>query len=186
MSQQELLTTTLQLLNRNQFEYMLTGSIASSIHGEPRASHDIDVVINLAKSNIEKIYELFPTPRFYLSETAIREAIEHQKMFNVLEIDSGEKIDFWILSNDEFDRSRFARRQEIQIGTTSGFISTVEDTILMKLKWAKDSGGSSKQLNDVLRMFELQGEALDQDYLRIWSYKLEVADIWKTIMEVDD
>jgi hypothetical protein len=76
MSQQELLKHVIATLERLGIDYMVTGSIASSMQGEPRSSHDIDVVVNLPASAIPRLLQSFPAPDYYLAESAIREAIQ--------------------------------------------------------------------------------------------------------------
>ena len=51
MSQQELLTAVAAALDRIGIQYMVTGSIASSLYGEPRLSHDIDVLVHTASGD---------------------------------------------------------------------------------------------------------------------------------------
>lgn len=75
MSQPDLLRRIAQSLAAAGIEYMITGSIASSLQGEPRATHDIDLVVSIDASAISALRASFPPPRFYLDETAIREAI---------------------------------------------------------------------------------------------------------------
>ena len=93
-------------------------------------------------------------------------------MFNILSIQSGDKIDIWKLADSEFEQSRFARRQTLDLFGLAVMISSPEDTILMKLLWTHLSGGSEKQLFDAARVYELQVDILDQDYLDIWIKKL--------------
>ena len=102
-------------------------------------------------------------------------------MFNLLSVDSGDEADFWLLTPDPFDQSHFARRTPAKLGGISIDVSTPEDTILMKLKWACDSGGSEKQLQDVLRIYELQGELLDRAYLVGWVDRLRVRELWERV-----
>jgi len=47
----------------------------------------------------------------------------------------------------------------------------------MKLRWARRSGGSEKQLTDALRVYELQAARLDQAYLHEWAVRLGVRDL---------
>jgi hypothetical protein len=84
------------------------------------------------------------------------------------------KVDFWLLTEDPFDRSRFARRYHEEVLDMRIAVSSPEDTILMKLRWAKMSGGSEKQFTDAVRVYEVQHEKLDQQYLREWVLKLGV------------
>ncbi|MEI7685299.1 MAG: hypothetical protein WCL32_09750 [Planctomycetota bacterium] len=97
-------------------------------------------------------------------------------MFNLLSLKDGEKVDFWIRTDEPFDQSRFARRRSIQIGALAVNVSTPEDTILAKLRWSKLSGGSEKQLQDALRVYEVQSETLDLAYLVDWAQRLKVED----------
>lgn len=101
MSQQELLKKTLHALNEHDFPYMLTGSIVSSIQGEPRLSHDIDVIITGTHRILSILRDSFNETSYYYDETAIKEAIISQRMFNVIDTNSGDKIDFWMLTAPE-------------------------------------------------------------------------------------
>jgi len=83
-------------------------------------------------------------------------------------------VDFWLLTDDEFDRSRFSRRRTVSFLGIGLKLSSPEDTILQKLKWARLSGGSEKQFTDALRVYEVQGESLDGDYLEEWAAALGV------------
>jgi len=83
-------------------------------------------------------------------------------MFNLIDTTEGDKIDFWILTNDAFDKSRFKRKIEEDIFGFSMKVSSPEDTILAKLKWIKLSGGSQKQFTDALRVYEVQYHTLIQ------------------------
>ncbi len=98
-------------------------------------------------------------------------------MFNLLDVREGEKVDFWVLTDEPFDQMRFSRRYTQDLGAVRISVSQPEDTILMKLKWAKMSGGSEKQLTDALRVYEVQFGQLDIDYLQHWAGELDIADL---------
>jgi len=82
-------------------------------------------------------------------------------MFNVLDTIEGDKIDFWILTDDPFDKTRFQRKYEENAFGFKIKLSTLEDTILAKLRWANLSGGSEKQFTDALRVYEVPHDGLD-------------------------
>jgi hypothetical protein len=182
MSQQDLLTEVTLALKQQGIEFLLTGSHASSLQGEARSTHDIDLLVRLTLDDVDSLSRIFPPDRFYLSKSAMQEAIRAGRMFNVLETTTGEKIDFWVLTDTAFDQSRFARRQKIQLPGLSLDVSSPEDTILMKLWWGRRSGGSEKQFQDVLRVYELQGEVLDQEYLQKWASELGVVELWQRVL----
>jgi len=181
MSQQELLKRVVKVLEEAGIDYMITGSIASSFYGEPRSTHDIDIVVVIEKSKAKQLIKAFPSPDYYLTEESIFEAIEFKNMFNLLEAEHGGKVDFWILKEEPFDRSRFSRRNIEEINELKIQVSSAEDTILVKLNWAELSGGSEKQFGDALRVYEVQYQKLDSDYLESWVKKLNLEKIWKRL-----
>ena len=183
MSQQELLNDVVRSLQGLGIEFMLSGSLASSLQGEARATHDIDLVTRLTLQDVDRLFTMFNVERFYLSKEAIADAIRTRRMFNLLETATGEKVDFWVLTDSPFDQSRFARRQQIDLGEFVIDVSSPEDTILMKLLWCKQSGGSEKQFNDVLRVYELQAALLDMRYIHSWVEELDIKDLWQRVLD---
>jgi hypothetical protein len=181
MPQQELLNIVVQRLNELGISYMMTGSMVSSLQGEPRSTHDIDLVIALEGAQIEKLAHSFQPPDFYLSHDAIVDAVRTGTMFNLLSLSQGEKVDFWLLTDDAFERSRFARKRTEIVQGSPIVISSPEDTILAKLKWAKMSGGSEKQSTDALRVYEVQRANLDLSYLNQWASQLGIDDLWEKL-----
>ncbi|MBI4810439.1 MAG: hypothetical protein HY800_03170 [Ignavibacteriales bacterium] len=162
---------------------MLTGSYISSLQGVPRSTHDIDILVSLDKDDLIKFHNTFPKSDYYVDEQSILNAIEQQTMFNVLDIREGDKIDFWIITDNPFDQSRFSRKIKEELFGTKMFVSTPEDTILMKLKWANLSGGSEKQFTDALRVYEIQQEKLDLEYMNDWINRLNLQELWKRIQQ---
>ena len=180
MSQPELLKHVVSRLDQIGIEYMLTGSVVSSLQGEPRATHDIDVVIAIhgsAGGAAGSLKAAFPEPEFYLDEEAARAAITERAMFNLIETREGGKVDFWLLTDDAFDQSRFTRRSAEEFEGTRLIVSRPEDTILMKLRWAAASGGSERQFMDALRVYEVQHGRLDQSLLDTWAARLGVTEL---------
>lgn len=149
---------------------------------EPRLTHDLDFLVAIAADQVAVILATFSPPEFYVSEEAAAEAIRTQGMFNVLHTAEGDKVDFWILTSDPFDQSRFGRRYVEQVFGLDLKVSRPEDTILMKLRWAKMSGGSEKQFLDALHVYEVQAGALDLDYIARWAGALGVSEDWDRIV----
>lgn len=165
---------------------MITGSVASSLQGEPRATHDLDVVVAVQAEDAPALLEGFSRPRYYLDEQAILEAIQTGGMFNAISLEDGDKIDFWMLTNDPFDASRFARRVHADVFGIMLKVSSPEDTILAKLRWSQMSGGSEKSFVDALRVFEVQAKVLDRRYLDDWSNRLGVLELWTRLQSEAD
>lgn len=166
---------------------MITGSIASSIQGEPRLTHDIDIVIvTIPLSAVNALKKIFPSPDYYLDELSMQDANRYRTMFNLIEMTSGNKVDFWMLTADAFDQSRFARKYMLELKGIPVKFCRPEDTILSKLRWAKMSGGSEKQFTDALRVYELQYHTLDLGYIEHWSKELEIQELWNRLKEEAD
>ena len=120
MSQQELVRTVVQVLEEASIAYFLTGSVASSYQGEPRASHDIDIVVQISEADVGRIGDAFNDDDYYLDTETIREALQGGSMFNLIDTKGGDKVDFWLLTDDPFDISRMSRRclQKFQTDTS--------------------------------------------------------------------
>lgn len=181
MSQQELLRRVIQALDDAGIEYMVTGSVVSSLQGEPRSTHDIDLVVDVQRQVANILVKAFPPPDFYLDEDSIIDAINNQTMFNLIQVDTGDKVDFWILTEEPFDQSRFGRKYVEDVMGIQITVSRPEDTILVKLRWARLSGGSEKQFTDALRVYEVQSGNLDMNYLRSWAKKIGVEPLLERV-----
>lgn len=100
MSQQALLARVVAALEATGVPYMATGSIVSSIQGETRSSHDIDIVVAIPPDGARRLLEALPPPDFYLDPVAVHHAVDRRDMFNLIEPATGEKVDFWPVTND--------------------------------------------------------------------------------------
>jgi hypothetical protein len=182
VSPETLLKCVVEALDGAGIDYMITGSVASSLQGEPRSTHDLDVVIAIEQRDVPILLTAFPRPQFYHDEMAVREAVRTGGMFNVIEVEEGDKIDWWLLTSDPFDQSRFARKYEEQVFGIRLKVSRAEDTILQKLRWVKASGGTERSYLDALRVYEVQARQLDLAYVEEWATRLGVQDLWTRIL----
>jgi len=91
------------------------------------------------------VTRVLSTPEIYLDEHAVSDAARRRTMFNLIDSSSGDKADFWLLTDDPYDRERFARRVRIEALGLALSVSTPEDTILMKLRWSAQAGGSENR-----------------------------------------
>ncbi|HUP90461.1 MAG TPA: hypothetical protein VM100_13975 [Longimicrobiales bacterium] len=177
----------MQALDAAGIDYMITGSVASSLQGEPRSTHDLDVVAEISAEQVDIVTGAFPPPAFFLDEDAAREAVKTGGMFNVIDVQEGDKVDFWLLTDDAFDRSRFARKSTENVFGILIKVSAPEDTILQKLRWAQLAGGSEKYFVDALRVYEVQVGQLNLEYMQHWVEQLDLDKLWTRLQdEADD
>ena len=160
-------------------EYMITGSVASLMYGEPRFTHDIDLVVHLQESNFGLLPKIFPESEFYcppievIRLEATRELHGH---FNVIHHASGQKADLYPLK-DDLHRWAFARRKQDTYHDASYWLAPAEYVILRKLQYFRD-GSSSKHKQDVINILTGSSHLIDMDVLRekIQAYQLD--SIW--------
>jgi hypothetical protein len=183
VTQAELLRYLVESLEELGIEYMITGSQASIYYGEPRFTQDIDVVVELTPAHGPGLLERFPAPGFYLSEEAMREAIEIRGQFNVIHSDSGLKIDLVVKKDTPHARAEFGRRERHPIlpGTDAAF-ARPEDVILSKLAYFQQ-GGSERHLRDVAGMLRISREQIDTRYVDEWARRLALREIWEVVRQ---
>lgn len=159
--------------------HMLTGSHASTFHGEPRATNDVDLVIDPDPAGIDRFTGAVEATGLYCGDG--RAALVHRSMFNVIDTTTGAKVDLMLLRDRPFSRSEFGRRQAVTIDEVSLRIATAEDTILAKLEWA-GLGSSERQRRDVAGIVAVSGHRLDRAYLRRWAPELGVAEELEAVL----
>lgn len=162
--------------------YMLTGSFASTLHGAPRTTQDIDIVIAPTSGSLDALLRHFPVDQYYVSHDAASQAMVHESMFNVIDLASGWKIDFIIRKSRPFSLEEFERRREADLWGSRLFVASPEDVILAKLEWAK-LGESDRQLADVVGILRAQGDTLDLEYVQRWVEPLQIQDQWKAVQD---
>ncbi len=159
---------------------MLAGSFASSFHGDPRTTNDIDLVIDPTRQTLLDFVRSLDPAATYASEEAALDAFERRGQFNVVLLVSGWKVDLILCKRRAFSRSEFERRVRVSIDGTAVFIATAEDTIIAKLEWAK-GGESQRQLRDVRGILELRGDDLDRAYIETWVRELSLEEQWRAV-----
>jgi hypothetical protein len=143
----EVLNLITERLNKEEINYMISGSIAVNYYSIPRMTRDIDIVIELKDSNIDRFIEIFEN-KFYLDKKVIIDETSCAGMFNLIHKDYFVKVDFILRKDTEFRITEFSRKRKISIKDNSMWIVSPEDLILAKLDWAKESY-SEIQLGDV-------------------------------------
>ncbi len=157
--------------------YMLTGSYASSLHGQPRATQDIDIVIAPSRAQLLALLQKLPDTEYYVSEDAALEALSHQSQFNVIDFATGWKVDFIIMKARDFSREEFSRRTILEVENVPLSVASAEDVLIAKLEWAK-LGASERQIEDAAGILRLQGDRLDRGYVEKWVEQLGLEAQW--------
>ena len=160
-------------------DYVVVGSIASSIHGEYRASGDIDMVAEIQQEHIERLVSRLET-HFYIDDLSVRRAIARGLKFNVIHLSAIFKVDVFAASTS-LGKQQLARRQLYKLDPEMPeqvWVATPEDTILAKLHWYRIGGEVSElQWRDVRGIIGTRGNQLDLEYLQRWAEREGLNDL---------
>lgn len=178
---EEALRLLVRTLDQHGIPYMLTGSVATSYHGRPRATHDADVVIDPTAEQLDLLVQDLDAAGFYVNAAGARAALDLRRQFNAIESGHGCKLDLIIRKDRPFSREEFGRRQRVDLAFDQAVaMVTPEDAILSKLEWARRSGDSERQMRDVAGVLEIN-PALDRAYIERWALELGVSDLWQAL-----
>jgi len=160
--------------------YMMTGSMAMAVYSVPRMTRDIDIVIEVKSTDVDKIIKLF-SGDCYIDRDNVKQAVDNCTMFNIIHNEWIIKADFIIRKDEEYRREEFARRQKVVIDNMTIFVVSVEDLILSKLVWGKELQ-SELQFRDVRQMISdvLQ---LDWKYMKKWAVVLGIDNLLEKAAE---
>lgn len=181
MSQQELLSTIAWALDSREIPYLVSGSLASCLHGGFRPPRGIDLVVDLRAGQADALLDAFPPPEFFLAEDDVREAISGKELFNVMSLVDCTRVDFWPHSGSDFDLSRFARRNQAALGGVEISFPTAEDALLALLDWNRRHPAKTEALADAQEIYSVQRDLLDAGYLAHWAKALGVEEALLTL-----
>jgi len=165
-------------LESSGVRYFVTGSFASSAHGVPRSTNDIDIVIAPTPQQLDALLDQFPESEFGSSREDAFDALRQRSQFNVMDYGSHWKIDFILRQSTPFDASRFARRELVDIAGVRLYAASAEDVLITKLWWAK-LGESERQIIDAAGIIRVQAAKLDSGYVEKWVSVLDLDQQWK-------
>ncbi len=175
-----------EILEALAVSYLIGGSVASSILGEPRATLAVDIVADLQLSHVQPLVQAM-TGEFFIDERMVTEAIERKSSFNVIHLDSMQKVDIFVLSDQPLAQSEMQRRQQLVITQNPEklvWLPSPEDIILQKLIWYQMGNRvSDSQWRDVLGVMKVQADRLDFNYLAQWAETLKLTDLMAQVLE---
>jgi len=174
----DVLKTVARRLDGLGIPYMVTGSMAVNYYAVPRMTRDIDIVVELAGEDAERLSEAFEGD-FYVDREAVRRAIERRGLFNLIHGASVVKVDFVVRKESEYRREEFARRRRIRVEDEELCLVTPEDLIISKLDWARQSR-SEVQFSDVRNLLA-SVPSLDHAYVERWAGRLGLEALYREV-----
>jgi hypothetical protein len=178
MQEANLISIFVKPLNDANIEYMVTGSVASILYGEPRMTNDIDLVIKLSDKDALSIAELFPENQFYcppadviLSEIS-REARGH---FNIIHHQTALKADLYPIGKESLHKWAMGKRRKVKFDNNIICVAPPEYVIVRKLDYFRE-GGSQKHLTDIKKMLKYSGDIIDMSILKEKTAQLHLQE----------
>jgi hypothetical protein len=183
MPEPELFLLFVRPLNRAGIRYVVSGSVAAIFYGEPRLTHDVDFVVFLNATDVQRLIEVFPAKDFYLppKEAMLAETAREQKgHFNLIHHDTGFKADLYPTGRDELNAWAFRGKRSIEFEGESVTLAPPEYVILRKLEYYRE-GHAEKHLRDIRAMLAVSGEQLDQSVLNEWIQRRGLETEWRQV-----
>lgn len=176
----------LSVLDRLEIRYAIAGSIASSFHGRPRATVDIDLVADIREEHVPELVRL-TSDVLYSDEETILDAVRRGRSFNMIHRSTAFKFDVFPAGIDPFNVAELDRRTYTQTPVPGGSVEcaiiTAEDVILSKLRWYRLSGGSERQWDDMVGIVQRKRDRLDYEYLREVAKRLNASELLQQILD---
>lgn len=173
----------LRPLNRLKIRYVVSGSVASILYGEPRLTNDVDMLVFFRTDDIARLQEAFPSPEFYVPPAEVMFAEmarpEHGQ-FNLIHADSGFKADFYPAGRDEFNAWAFRHARKMEYFGVPVTVAPPEYVIVRKLEYFRE-GGSDKHLRDIRAMLNVSGDQIDRSVLNEWIQRQKVESEWAKV-----
>lgn len=179
MQDPDLISLFVTPLEKAGISYMITGSIASSIYGEPRNTLDIDLVVLLEKQQISQLPALYPEEEFYLPPSdviAIEARREAHGHFIIIHHHTGLKADIYLSRSHPSLPWALQKIRRVDTPSSPINLAPPEYVILHKLEFYRE-GASEKHLRDIAGIIEQQ--ELDREFLDQTIHHLHLETQWQ-------
>jgi len=176
----------LWLLEDLQLTYAVGGSMAGTFHGEPRTTHDIDVLVALDQHGAQRLTDSL-SDDYYVPQQALEDAMRTHSSFNLVHIPSSFKVDLFVASRSRLDQEQLARRIKVRLrrdATQSIWLTSPEVLVVRKLLWRRSAqNASQRQWLDVVSILRTQAGRLDEALMSSLAADL---DLGETLDEARD
>jgi hypothetical protein len=166
----KLLEKICHILDTLRIPYMLSGSVAMNFYADPRTTQDIDIVVEMYDYDVSGFVKMLDD-KFYYFQEGIYDEIRRKGMFNIIDFETGFKVDFITMKKELYEQVKFQNRRKTTYADIDLWIISPEDLIISKLQWIQVLE-SDKQKNDIINL--LDNEQLDLTYIKDWCRTLRL------------
>jgi hypothetical protein len=169
-----------EALETCRVRYLVGGSLASAVSGEPRSTLDVDLVVELTEKDVEALIVALGD-RFHVDADALRRSIRERSSTNVIHHATSTKVDLFMSGGAPLDKEQMDRRQRVRVSTNPDgwlYVYMPEDILLQKLRWYRMGNEvSDRQWRDIMGIILVQEDRLDRSYLQHGAEALGVSDL---------
>jgi hypothetical protein len=187
MQDLNLFTLYINILSKNKIPYFVTGSVAAIVYGDPRLTHDIDLVINLNNETVDIFLKAFTSEQFYCPpEEVIRNELNRNARghFNLIHLESGFKADIYLTGNEELQIWAMHNCKQIDFAGGKINIAPPEYVIIKKLEFYKE-GNAQKHLSDIKSMLANSSELINYNFLNKMIKENGLIEEWETAQRLN-
>ncbi|MBU0560328.1 MAG: hypothetical protein KJ799_11800 [Bacteroidetes bacterium] len=170
-------------LNKLNIQYMVTGSVASIVYGEPRLTHDIDIVLTLSLDKMDEFVNLFAINEFYCPPKEVLKIEilkENRGHCNLIHHETGFKADIYFSGNDEFQLWALNNTKNITLEGLNLPIAPVEYVIIKKLEFYNE-GKSQKHLKDIKSILANSSDHINFQLLEKFITQRALSQNWQLV-----
>jgi len=174
-----------QRFNTLGVPYMVSGSVAAMIYGEPRLTHDVDLVVVLDRQHIARLADVFPSAEFYCPPTdviVVEAAREQRGHFNIIHHETGFKADVYLSGRDPSHAWGLARARRIEVQGYEVVVAPPEYVVLWKLEYFRE-GGSEKHLRDIRSILDASANTIDRAELEKHIAVRGLQESWRQVRQ---
>ncbi|TAK13035.1 MAG: hypothetical protein EPO32_06680 [Anaerolineae bacterium] len=187
MSFEEFLKKIVAALEAAGVEYLLGGALAAWAWGEPRATQDIDLVVNLPPEKVNALSKELEKIQIYVPAEIMLDILAEPRAdlaINAIHGGTGFKAEFFPLrAGDDLRASALARKVQVNLGPSIGkiFVHSPEDLIIYKLLYFSQSQ-QTKHIRDIGAIYQARKATLDGEYIQDWAGILGVRGLLDEIL----
>lgn len=160
----------IRAFQRAKIPYMIVGGLAANYYGVPRATFDMDLVIQINLQNAGVLVKSLRALHFSVSRKDAEQIMRIGNRIMAMSPQHPYRVDLWLVKSD-YDRTAFARRRKGRLFGQAVWLISKEDLILSKLM-----AGRAKDLEDATGILRVQSKRLDWNYLSSWADRLNTAE----------
>jgi hypothetical protein len=181
----ELLFPIVRIFEELGIPYVLGGSVASTLFGEPRMTADVDIAIRITPAQASALFERTGA-EFYVPVEAARTAVDEHGSFNLVDRSSALEVDIFPLGDGLLDRLQIERHIRISpvADRDDVWVTSPQIQVLRKLDWYRSGGSASdRQWRDVVGLLVVNPELTADEELVSLAEQLQLGELLEGAIE---